>query len=96
MGPMSRIPPPRVFVPAFADLVAIRITATNARTNPMITSANPIVAMETALNVSQAQHDSRSLANFNSSRIFATCNVRKVVIVYKPRRGYHRKLSTKK
>ena len=54
MGPMSRIPAPRVSVLAFADLVATKITATNARTNPMITRANPTVAMETSLKVSQA------------------------------------------
>jgi len=50
MGPISRMPPPRAFVPALADLVARRITAINARTNPMSTRPNPIVAMEISFN----------------------------------------------
>jgi len=50
MGPMSRMPAPRVFVPSLADLVARRMTAINARTNPMNTRPNPIVAMEISFN----------------------------------------------
>jgi hypothetical protein len=43
MGPMSRIPAPLVWPPAPLPLIARSITATKANTNPMVTSASPML-----------------------------------------------------